>query len=44
MPAEWEREFGLDPIARWDGTGDADLDGYTNVEEFLNFTDPRKAD
>jgi len=40
MPDIWEKKFGL----RWndpsDGAKDADEDGYTNVEEWLNDTDP----
>lgn len=40
MPDEWERLHGLDP-ERPDGNLDADGDGYTNVEEFLNGTKPR---
>jgi len=40
MPDIWEKKFGL----RWndpsDGVKDADDDGYTNVEEWLNGTDP----
>jgi pectate lyase len=41
MPDAWEREHGLNPA---DGDGhraDADGDGYTNLEEFLNGTNPR---
>ncbi|MBP9902091.1 MAG: SUMF1/EgtB/PvdO family nonheme iron enzyme [Verrucomicrobia bacterium] len=41
MPDEWERHFGLDPSNPTDGSQDADGDGYTNLEEFLNSTDPR---
>ena len=40
MPDRWEKQFGL----RWndssDSAKDADDDGYTNVEEWLNGTDP----
>jgi pectate lyase len=35
MPNAWESARGLDPT-RDDGRGDADRDGYTNVEEYLN--------
>jgi pectate lyase len=42
MPNDWERDFGFDPLDKWDGIGDADNDGYTNVEEYLNATDPRE--
>jgi len=42
MPDSWEKKFGL----RWndssDGAEDADNDGYTNVEECLNGTDPKQ--
>ncbi|HUG93493.1 MAG TPA: hypothetical protein VML55_21820 [Planctomycetaceae bacterium] len=41
MPDDWEREHGFDPRNPADGAGDADGDGYTNVEEFLNGTSLR---
>ncbi|MFP4250670.1 MAG: SUMF1/EgtB/PvdO family nonheme iron enzyme, partial [Armatimonadota bacterium] len=44
MPDAWEREHGLDPNDASDGPGDLDGDGYTNVEEFLNGTDPSVTD
>ncbi len=44
MPDAWEKERGLDPADPADGPRDADGDGYTNVEEFLNRTDPRRRD
>lgn len=40
MPDEWETKFGLDANDASDGAGDKDRDGYTNVEEWLNGTDP----
>lgn len=40
MPDEWERRHKLDPRNPADGAQDLDRDGYTNVEEFLNGTDP----
>lgn len=40
MPDEWEQRFKLDPNDSADGAQDADGDGYTNVEECLNGTDP----
>ena len=40
MPDAWERRHGLDPADTLDGNSDADADGYTNIEEFLNATDP----
>ena len=39
MPNHWEEQFGLNPNIQ-DDTLDADNDGYTNVEEYLNDTDP----
>ncbi len=36
MADEWETAHDLDPNDPTDGNQDADLDGYTNVEEFLN--------
>jgi len=36
MPDAWERAQGLDPNDGTDADGDADGDGYTNVEEFLD--------
>jgi len=40
MPDEWERKHNLNPSDPKDGALDADKDGYTNVEEFLNGTAP----
>ncbi|TWT86920.1 hypothetical protein Mal64_37500 [Pseudobythopirellula maris] len=42
MPDGWEQEHGLASDSADDGATDADGDGYTNVEEFLNGTDPRE--
>lgn len=42
QPDAWEREHGLNPADPADGRGDLDRDGYTNLEEFLNGTDPKK--
>lgn len=42
MPDAWEVRHGFDPDDPSDGSKDADGDGYTNVEEFLNGTHPRK--
>jgi pectate lyase len=36
MPDDWERRHGHDAADASDGNGDADGDGYTNVEEWLN--------
>lgn len=44
MPDAWEASFGFDPNAGADGPLDADGDGYTNVEEFLNETHPADSD
>ena len=40
MPDEWEAKYGLNPHDASDGSKDKDGDGYTNVEEYLNGTDP----
>ena len=40
MPDEWEARYGLNPQDASDGSLDKDKDGYTNVEEYLNGTDP----
>ena len=40
MPDEWEKKYGLNPDDATDGKLDKDADGYTNVEECLNGTDP----
>lgn len=40
MPDLWELQFRLDPTTARDGPQDADGDGYTNIEEYLNATDP----
>ena len=40
MPDDWEKKFGLDANAADDNSSDKDGDGYTNVEEYLNGTDP----
>lgn len=36
MPDAWETERGFDPEDPSDGARDADANGYTNVEEYLN--------
>jgi hypothetical protein len=41
MPDEWEQANGLGP-SRADEGGDDDRDGYSNLEEWLNGTDPRR--
>jgi pectate lyase len=40
MPDSWEKQFGLEWNDSSDGSKDTDNDGYTNVEEWLNGTDP----
>lgn len=39
-PDAWELLYGFDPDDPADGSQDADGDGYTNVEEYLNSTIP----
>lgn len=43
MPDQWELIYGFNPDDAGDGSQDADGDGYTNLEEFLNATNPREA-
>ncbi|MDE0014240.1 MAG: pectate lyase [Candidatus Poribacteria bacterium] len=40
MPDEWEKKYGLDPGDASNTSKDTDSDGYTNIEEYLNGTDP----
>jgi pectate lyase len=40
ISTEYEIQKGFNPFNHLDGNRDADGDGYTNVEEFLNNTDP----
>jgi pectate lyase len=42
MPDNWEAGHGLDPHGAGDAGADSDGDGYTNIEEFLNKTDPNR--
>ena len=42
MPDEWERLFHPNGDLSWDGIADSDGDGYTDLEEYLNNTDPNK--
>jgi pectate lyase len=42
MPDSWERRHGLNPRDQADGSADKDKDGYTNLEEYLNNTNPTK--
>jgi len=41
MPDEWEIKHGLDPRDPSDAKHDLDRNGFTNLEEYLNGTDPR---
>ena len=43
MPDVWENKYGFNPSNSADGITDADGDGYTNLEEYLNGTDPGNA-
>ena len=40
MPDTWELSYGLNPSNSSDGPQDADSDGYTNFEEYLNNSNP----
>ena len=40
MPDAWETQYGLNPFDASDAAFDADSDRYTNLEEFLNSTNP----
>ena len=40
MPDEWEKHYELNPHHADDASKDKDKDGYTNIEEYLNGTDP----
>ena len=42
MPDKWERRFSPDGDISLQSSGDLDSDGYTNVEEYLNQTNPIK--
>ncbi len=42
MADSWEASHGLDAEDSADASVDPDKDGYTNIEEFLNGTDPTK--
>ena len=41
MPDQWETAHGLNPRDAADAAGDANEDGYTNIEDFLNRLNPR---
>lgn len=42
MPDDWESKYTLDPENPADGAMDSDGDIYTNVEEYLNGTNPQE--
>lgn len=42
LPDAWEKKHNLNPSHPSDASQDSDGDGYSNVEEFLNGTDPKK--
>ena len=44
MPDDWEKAHKLNPNDASDSSGDADGDGHTNVEEWINATNPRMAE
>ncbi|MEA3558935.1 MAG: hypothetical protein U9R75_06745 [Candidatus Thermoplasmatota archaeon] len=44
MPDQWEKEKGLDPMDPSDADQDPDGDGFTNLEEYLNGTEPKHDD
>jgi hypothetical protein len=41
MPDQWEEDNDLNPLDPDDADDDPDNDGYTNLEEFLNETNPK---
>jgi hypothetical protein len=42
LPDAWEKKHGLNPKDPTDAARDLDGDGYTNIEEFINGTDPTR--
>ena len=42
MPDEWEKKFTLNPNDPSDNNMDKDNDGYTNIEEWFNGSDPAR--
>jgi pectate lyase len=44
LPDAWEVRNGLNPTLASDNRDDPDGDGYTNLEEWLNMTDPHEKD
>jgi hypothetical protein len=44
MPNDWENQYSFNPNSSSDGNQDYDGDGYTNIEEYLNGTNPRSGE
>jgi hypothetical protein len=44
MPDTWESQFGFDPLNHSDSSTDSDSDGLTNIQEFLNKSEPNNTD
>ena len=44
MPNDWEDQQGFDKLDKSDGQIDTDGDGWTNLQEYLNRTDPHQLD
>ncbi|GJL57134.1 MAG: pectate lyase [Nitrospirales bacterium] len=42
MPNSWENKYNFNPNDAGDGAKDKDGDGYTNLEEYLNKTHPKR--
>ena len=42
MSDAWERRYNPNHDLSWSNASDADSDGYTNIEEFLNNSDPNQ--
>ncbi|MFV0541504.1 MAG: polysaccharide lyase [Aestuariibaculum sp.] len=42
MPDVWEKKHGLNPNNATDAHTDLNQDGYTNIEDYINGTDPNK--
>jgi len=42
MPDAWEIRYGLNPHDPADAAKDKDGDGYTNLEEYINGTNPNQ--
>ena len=40
MPDAWEKIYNLNPKDDSDNSADPDKDGYTNIEEYINNTNP----